>query len=265
MIEIKKNDIERFQPDKFPGLLENPAGYRKGTDDYAVTFAVPIGAVDRLKPLMQKAGRPFVVYLVQVATPEQAEALLSAEDAPIAQEMPPDLARAETASAAAIADLLGMSERNVQLMVEKGLLVRLARDQYDMLASFVLLWRQYKELQGGQNKDYNQERVELMRLKRMERERMHAEAMGLLVHAQTYQIARERRNADMKQKLLALAEKTLPARLNLDPEQAVIVKSMVKKLLTEFAGPEAIRGKVAEKKQAVPRKRKGRRKANENA
>lgn len=206
--------MEKYSPDKFPGLLENPAGYRKSSDDYAVTISVPIAYVDRLKPLMQKAGRAFVVYLVQVATPEQAVALMDAEDSPAAALRPattePHEAGPAPVSLDLMAQVLGVDPRTVQLDAEKGLLVRTARGQYDTLASCATLRKAMLAAATGASDAYNDERTKAMRLKRQERELNYLERAGKLVSAEAVGRAIEKVAAAEKQRLLFLPKQLAP-------------------------------------------------------
>ena len=103
-----------------------------------------------------------------------------------------------TADVETLAQLLGMTGRNVQLQVDNNLLVRASRGQYDMLASYVALWKAYKDLQSGQNDKYNHERTEAMQLKRMERELEYYERAGKLVNAEAVGRAIEKAIADLK-------------------------------------------------------------------
>ena len=241
MTDATKNNPD-FLPDRFPGLLENPAGYRKGSDDYAVTFAVPINYVEYLQPLMQRAGKVFVVTLLPVTSPEQADALLRSErPAEIvgADRDPPEV-EVRPISLGALAALLGdCSEKTVQNYEALGIVARNSRGLYDRDKTISGLYRAWKEAENGKNAAYNDERTAAMRLKRLERERLHEEAMNRLVAFDDLIAAREKKNADIKQKLLFL-EKTLPPRLNMLPanEQEAIIKNEIRKLLTEFATVE---------------------------
>jgi hypothetical protein len=244
--------------DKFAGHLVSPGTYRMATDDFAVTFAVAAGKVEHIQPLMQKAGRLFVAYLVQVSDADQADALLNAESAEGMAQSAEGVKNSGDAAASfvnveTLAELLEMTERNVQLQVDNNLLVRSGPGRYDMLASYALLWKAHKELRSGQNDSFNAERTAVMRLKRLEKERLHEEAMGRLVNFEEYLKAGERKAAVIKQKLLFL-EKSLPPRLaGLSAnEQEPIIKDAIRKLLTEFAVAEVPRGGDHGGGQGVP-------------
>jgi len=269
MSKTKKNSIERFQPDKFPGLLENPAGYRKATDDYTVTFAVPIGAVERLQPLMQKAGKPFIVYLVQVATPEQAEALLDSDDHPSPPASPAEGKEGEaSADVETLAALLGMTERNVQLQVDNNLLVRSTRGRYDMLLSYAALWRAHQSLRSGQNDEYNEQRTASMRLKRQERELNYLERAGKLVNAEKMQSAYENVESEERHAIINMPKTLGPQcdglpgteveiRLNDWSRRHLAKFSSFDQVLAMARGREKEAGPAAEK-QVVSQRRKGR-------
>jgi len=193
MSETNKKPIERFHPDKFPGLLESPGSYRKGSDDFGVTFAVPRGMIEHVQPLQHKAGRPFVIYCVEVGTPEQAEQLLNVDVDPAVD----GLSRLNgsnglhgshnnTVPVDVLAAALGMTDRNVQILADQGLIIRVqgVRGQYDVLATCAALYKAFRGAENGATDAYSDERTKAMRLKRQERELTLLERVKRLTDAE---------------------------------------------------------------------------------
>lgn len=67
-----KKSIAEFNPVSFPAQLKNTGS---GANPY-VTFSVPPGMEDHLRPFVGASGRPYIVYAVPVSSVEQAEAVL---------------------------------------------------------------------------------------------------------------------------------------------------------------------------------------------
>jgi hypothetical protein len=248
---------------KLPAIVETTS-FRKTSDDYTFTIATPRKYEEYAKAFMARLSGMGVLFFIPCA-PDQVDALLRDHDAPAGitdGAAPQEVLDSCVVPVETMAQVLGVDVRTVQLDAEKGVLVRTGRGLYDALASCGTLRKAWKETESGKNDAYNEERTAAMRLKRLEREREHEEAMKRLVEYEGLVKARERKNADMKQKLLFL-EKTLPPRLHLLPanEQETIIKHEIRKLLTEFAliqtsiDREALADAIQEQtKQVVSRK-----------
>jgi phage terminase Nu1 subunit (DNA packaging protein) len=235
--------------DKFPGVLENPAGYRKSSDDYAVTIAVPIGAVERLQPLMQKAGKPFVVYLVQVGEMAEAEAAMADAETrgrgdaetfrPVA---PSPLLPVEVVSLDTLADWLCMQERNVQVLETKGIVFKDGRGKYRLKESVQGYIREMNARGDGKNSDYNRERTAAMMAKRQTAEVEYLERVGKLVDADAVKRAIEKAKINDRQKWLAMP-KFLSPRLDGLTAQEIepVLEDYVRESLAQLASLEIAR------------------------
>jgi hypothetical protein len=179
--------------DRLPLLVESP-GYRKTTGEFTFTVVTPRKYEDLAKAFMERISRVGVAFF-RPCLPEEIDGILESGNgslpesaSPPSSVLPPPSSSADVETLAA---LLGMTERNVQLQVDSNLLVRAGRGQYDMLASYVALWKAYKELQSGAGDAYNHERVQMMRLNRQKRELDYLERAGKLVNAEKMQRAYE--------------------------------------------------------------------------
>lgn len=200
--------------DKFPGTLENPSDFRKGSGDYGVTFAVPVKHVGYIQPLMEKAQRAFAVFIVPASSLDQAEALLREKKSEPQGITDGSGVSSQSSdffvSVEALAQVLGVDPRTVQLDAEKGVLVRTGRGQYDTLASCGTLRKALKEAETGHNDVYNDERTQSMRLKRQERELNYLERAGKLVNSEAVMRVIEKAKAAEKQQLLFMPKQLAP-------------------------------------------------------
>jgi sRNA-binding protein len=73
-----------------------------------------------------------------------------------------------------------------------------------MLESYAKLWRAYKDLETGKNKDFNRGRTEKIEKQNRELDRLHLVAMKKLVSAADVQRALEVQNANIRQKFVYL-------------------------------------------------------------
>ena len=233
--------------DKFPGVLENPAGYRKSSDDYAVTIAVPISSVDLLHPLMQKAGKAFAVYLVQAADLDEAVVLLAngagAEDPAIGTAIGTGTAKsAEPVPIAELADWLCMQERNVQILENKGIVFKDGRGKYRLKESVQGYIREINKQGDGKNSDYNRERTAAMMAKRQTAEVEYLERVGKLVDAEAVKRAIEKAKINDRQKWVAMPKFLAPRLDGLTAQEIEpVLEDYVRESLAQLAALEIAR------------------------
>lgn len=191
--------------DKLPAVVET-TGFRKTSDDYTFTLATPKRFEEYVKAMLGRLSH-FGIFYFRPCAPDEAERFLN-NGGPDASHLPDSSAlrapHSAFATVDALAAMLGMTERNVQLLSEKGLLSRPARGQYDLLESCVLLWRGYKELESGRNRDRNQRQTERIEKQNRELDREHLTKMRLLVNATEVQRQIELQNAEIRQKFVYL-------------------------------------------------------------
>src|SRR3990172_673053 len=70
--------INKILLSRFPGSLE-AVTWRKGTQDFGVTYAVTQEMREYVKPLMDKLNQYFVIASVEVRDTQQAEQLLQSQ------------------------------------------------------------------------------------------------------------------------------------------------------------------------------------------
>ena len=195
--------------DRLPAVVDAP-GFHKPTGEFTFTIKTPKKYEDMAKAFMDRVSS-LGVFFFRPCEPEQIDAVLEQGNGPSPQPLSPEgRGNTQTADVETLALLLEMTERNVQLQVDNGLLVRADRGQYDMLGSYVGLWRAFKELQRGQNKSYNDERLEAMRLKRQERELDYYERAGKLGNIESIQRVIEKVKAVEKQQILFMPKQLAP-------------------------------------------------------
>src|SRR3990172_4859183 len=119
---------------RFPGSLE-AVGWRKGTQDFGVTYAVPQEMREYVKPLMDKLNQYFVIASVEVRDTQQAEQILKSQGddidtLPIGEEGQGGTDR--YCSMEEVAFLLSMVPRTAFLYAQKGVIVKVGRGRYDL-------------------------------------------------------------------------------------------------------------------------------------
>jgi len=205
------------QPDwvKLPATLDSP-GFKKASDEFLFTFA---SAKKHLDPYIQdmqaKLGTFGVVFYVPCQTTEQVEALLRDRSEPtgiVDKSAPARTLDKFIVPLDLLAEALGMTERNVQILAAKELLVSVpgVRGKYDTLATCAALYKAFRGAENGATDAYNDERTKAMRLKRQERELGYLERAGSLVNAEGVQRAIEKAKAVEKQVLLFMPKQVAP-------------------------------------------------------
>ena len=179
------------QPDwvKLPATLDSP-GFKKASDEFLFTFA---SAKKHLDPYIQdmqaKLGTFGVVFYVPCQTTEQVEALLRDRSEPtgiVDKSAPARTLDKFIVPLDLLAEALGMTERNVQILAAKELLVSVpgVRGKYDTLATCAALYKAFRGAENGATDAYNDERTKAMRLKRQERELTLLERVKRLTDAE---------------------------------------------------------------------------------
>jgi hypothetical protein len=167
--------------DRLPAVVETP-GFHKATGEFTFTIKTPKKYEDLAKAFMERIS-DLGVFFFRPCKAEDIDAVLKQGNGVPGKAPKPSGESAQVADVETLALLLEMTERNVQLQVGNGLLVRTDRGQYDMLASYVSLWKAHQELRHGQNDTYNDERTRAMKLRRQERELDYYERAKKLVNA----------------------------------------------------------------------------------
>jgi phage terminase Nu1 subunit (DNA packaging protein) len=176
---------------KLPATLDSP-GYKKATDEFLFTFATAKKWLDPyIQDMQARLGSMGVVFYVPCQNPEQVEALLRD---PADDRLPPLQGEGREGDGAILAcppiplkdlaEILNREERTVQLLEEKGIIVRVSRGLYDRDKTIAGLWKAYKEAETGQGDAFNEEKVKELRVKRQEREAKLAERLGKLANVE---------------------------------------------------------------------------------
>lgn len=135
-----------------------------------------------------------------------------------------------------LAEWICVTPRRVQQLEKKGIVYKDARGEYRLRDSIIGYVKEINAKADGKNSKFHQERTKHMEIKRKDAERAYLESMQKLVNDAAYQRAREMKDADIKQKLLAF-EKILPQKTGgLSAEaQVPIIRNEIRKLLTALA------------------------------
>lgn len=235
---------EKFSPDKFPGMLESPGTYRKNSNDFGVTFAVPAEKVEHIQPLMQKAGKFFVAYLVQVSDAVQADLLLAQDldEAVDGRALPEPKSLdglPDTVPVGVLADLLDMTDRNIQILEQKGIVFKDNRGQYRLRESIKSVLKEERLRGDGKNSDFNRARTEAMQLKRQQAEVDYLERVGALVNAEEVRRAIEKAKANDRQKWIVLPKHLAPRLDGLTAQEIEpILEDYVRESLTQLSAFE---------------------------
>jgi hypothetical protein len=201
------NNKNKIDWDKLPVTLETSA-YRKTSDDFTFVLVTPRKYEAYAKSFMSRLSSMGVVFFVACSSDSERDSLLQEPKEELKGigdgTEPKKQDEKRFVPLEIMAQVLGMTPRNVQLHAEKGMLIRTTRGQYDTLLSCGSLWKAYKALETGKNENYNQQRLENLEKKNRELDRLHAVEMKKLVPADDVQRAREIENGNIRQKFLYL-------------------------------------------------------------
>lgn len=138
-----------------------------------------------------------------------------------------------------LASWLCLTETRVQQLAKKGIVVKTEHGVYQLKASVQGYIREMNAKADGKNSEYHKHRTRKIKIAADDADRLFKMEMGKLVNAEKYQIAREKKDADIKQKILAF-EKILPQKTGGLPAEAQvpIIRNEIRKLLTELAATE---------------------------
>lgn len=201
---------------KLPATLDSP-GYKKPSDEFTFTFATPKKYLDPyIQDMQAKLGTSGVLFYVP-CTGDQVDALLKdAPDVPGIGNPEPEVIACPPITLRELAELLNRDERTVQLLEEKGVVVRITRGLYDRDKTIAGIWKALKEAESGATDAYSEERTKAMRLKRQERELQYLERAGKLGNVEAIQTVIEKAKAAEKQQVLFMPKQLAP-RLDGDP------------------------------------------------
>lgn len=263
----EKNTINPLEFDRLPALVEAP-GYRKGTGEFTFTTVTPKKYEDYAKAFMERISAVGVFFFCPCGSIDQVEAMLNAaisQSKGISMPSPePQVMECPPIAVGALAELLGgMTDRNVQLLEEKGTVVRVkgSRGQYDRDRTIAALWKAYKALETGETDAYNDERVRELRVKRQERETKLAERHMRLTNTDRLIQAGSAVEAEERNALLNMPKKLGPDMdMITGTEAEVKLNEWVKGHLKTYSSGETllaiIRGMSGSGRPQPPRKQK---------
>ena len=207
MDSIKTADI-----DKVPGSLEGVT-WRKSSQDYGVTLAVPKEYYRYAKPLMGKENLYFVVLYLQVQDMQQAQTLLNsqADDIPAIPAVDADESIPAVCTIEQIADLLMMTPRNAQLLANSGVVVKINRGKYHRDKSTQGYIRQIREMANyGGSPDLIRERTRIAKENADKKALENAIMRKQYVHVPTIQKIMSTLIIETKNKILSSSSKAAP-------------------------------------------------------
>lgn len=200
-----------------PGTLET-SGFRKTSDDFTFTIASPKREQAHVTEMLKNLSC-YGVFFFFPCSPSEAESILSKKkSAPVAEigsgeqqivDIPP--ADLETLSEWLTPEgLPPMTERNVQLLEAKGIVIRVARGRYDLKRSVRRRIGELSDKGEGKDSDMHREKVEGLRLNRQIREANFLERMGKLVNAEEIRTAIEKAKSEERQSILNMPKNLAP-------------------------------------------------------
>ena len=241
---------------RFPGSLE-AVGWRKGTQDFGVTYSVPQELREYVKPLMDKLNKYFIIASVEVRDTQQAEQILKAQGDEI-DSLPAGKGgqskedQDRYCSMEEIASMLSMTPRSAFLYAQKGVIVKVGRGRYDLTQSIQNYIKEIRNEQrsGGRRGEVLAEKEEI------QKERL---LVKLLTEKKKLVIAEdcvrevEKNNFNVRNKLLRLPTKLAPliAGNKKPSEIKEIMEDHVRECLTELAGINPPRMGDSASKQSV--------------
>ena len=158
---------------KVTGSFEEPL-FRKREQDYAVTIAVEKSKKKLALKLAAQynAGEHVVAIILPLKDVSEWPAWERFDTGEILRvDRGSDFERTFEVTTTFMADALGMSSRNLQLLVSQGHAKRFGRGRYDLVGTFKgYLAKQLDEFQGRGGKEYSEERTKDKREQRLMRE-----------------------------------------------------------------------------------------------
>lgn len=239
---------------RFPGSLE-AVTWRKGTQDFGVTYSVPQEMREYVKPLMDKLNLYFVVACVEVRNTQQAEHILRSQEDDVGAlpNRKDGTDRAEwICGIDDISILFSMTPQNVQLYVQRGVIVRIGRGRYDAYKSIQNYIKEVRTEQrsGGRRGEVLAEKEEI------QKERLLVKLLSekkKLVNAEDCAREVEKNNFNVRNKILRLPTKLAPliAGNKKPSEVKEIMEDHVRECLTELTGLDPSRVGGGPSKQGV--------------
>jgi len=248
-----RGSIEDY--DKLPAVVETVT-HRKTADEFAFTIVTPRKYEELAKNFMRRLSSIGVFCFIPCVNIDQVEGLLKENHSGISASIgtpAQEIVEGRYVDVATMAELLGMTERNVQLQAEKGLLVRGVRGQYDTLASCGTLWQALKESEASTGDTLRNERVLITRAKREAAQLDNFERAKKLGNCEECIKVRITKNAEIKQRILSF-EKVLPQKTGgrAAEEQVPIIRNEIRKLLIDLAATERPVGDDSRSGQDIP-------------
>lgn len=225
---------------KFPGSLDN-LGFRRGTADWGITFAIPKEYFSYAKPLGDKLGMFFVVAAVPVGDREQAECLL-AEQVEI-----PSLTAGESgpefvATTTQMQEMFGLTGQHIAVLERSGIIFKISRGKYDVVKSVQGYIADLRRQTLGKNEGYSEERTKKLRIQRESAELDLLKQKGELVNAELIQKAVEQDYLTIKNKLAYIPSKAAPlCEQKTAPEVQEILDDHIRECLAELSGVDVAR------------------------
>lgn len=212
---------------KFPASLES-LGFRKGTQDWGVTFSVPREVYRYAKPLGDKLNEYFIIAAVPVETREQAECLLAEQiEIPIIDQAEKTVKIVTTAE---LEEMFSMTRQHVALLARTNILVKISQGKFDLIKSvkgYVDDLR--RQSQGKGNADYQAERARRLAIQREEAEINLLERKKALVNA-------ELMAKGITEWILLVKNKLLSASSRADNvESQEVIDNIVRELCTDLS------------------------------
>lgn len=238
---------------RFPGSLE-AVTWRKGSQDFGVTWAVPQEMREYVKPLMDKLNQYFVSYCFEVRDVQQAESLLQAKEdgGNILPDSGGETGTERFCSLDDIASMLSMTPRNALLYAQKGVIIKLSRGRYDLTKSIQNYIKEIRTEQrsGGRRNEVLAEKEEI------QKERLLVKLLvekKKLVNTEDCVREVEKHNFNVRNKLLYLPTKIAPLIAgNMKPSEIKeVIEDHVRECLTELTGLDPARMGVSAGKQGV--------------
>lgn len=249
-----ESDISKLNISRFPGSLE-AVTWRKGTQDFGVTMAVPQEMREYIKPLMDILNHYFVIYCFEVRDSQQAELLLQArnEEGPCAiQDTGEGSGINKFCSLDYLASVLSMTPQNALFYVQKGIIIKVSRGRYDLMESVKNIVKELRaeKRSGGRRNEVLAEKEEI------QKERLLVKLLSekkKLVNAEDCVKEVEKNNYHIRKRLLHLPTKLAPfiAGNKRPSEIKEIIEDHVRECLTELAGIDPSRLGDSAGKQGV--------------
>ncbi len=249
---------------RFPGSLE-AVTWRKGTQDFGVTYAVPQEMREYVKPLMDKLNQYFVIASVGVRNTQQAEQILKSQgdDIDVLSDSSDGNDTAEwICGIEDISALLSTTPQNIQLYVQRGVIIRIGRGRYD---AFKSIQNYVKEIRNEQRSGGRRGEV-LAEKEEIQKERL---LVKLLTEKKKLVIAEdcvrevEKSNFNVRNKLLRLPTKLAPLIAGNKRPSVIkeIMEDHVRECLTELTGldPSRVGGGPSKQGVGATAKTKGKR------